>query len=174
MDGVLADFESRFEKMFGKRPENKADKLDHFNKNWKQFVNTAQFMDLDLMPGALELIQECKSLNVPIEILSSTSNIDDHRAVSCQKAFWLGRNNIAFKSNFVPGGDKKAEFAAPWNILIDDSTYVTELYRAAGGTTILHTDLNTTVKKLHELHLEWNSHEHFLSTPITARMRRTT
>lgn len=162
MDGVLADFEKRFESLYGIRPNNKQHRAVHFEQHWNNFVDSGEFMTLDLMPGALELIKVVKSLNVPVEILSSTSTHEYHHIVSCQKSFWLGRNNIKFKPNFVPGGIFKANYASPWNILIDDSTYVTDCYREAGGTTILHTDVNKTIEKLHELHLEWNSYEHIL------------
>jgi hypothetical protein len=42
--------------------------------------------------------------------------------------------------NIVPGGSKKAAFAAPDHILIDDTERVVNKYRAAGGVAILHRD----------------------------------
>ena len=72
-----------------------------------------------------------------------------------QKKTWLKNNGIDFPANIVPGGGHKARFADPWNILIDDTLNVIERYHKAGGTAIHHTDIKETIRRLHELHLEW-------------------
>ena len=68
----------------------------------------------------------------------------------------LFRSGIPYKANIVPGGSKKAAFASPWNILVDDTDHVIEKYRSAGGTAILHYDIDVTIKELSRLHLEWH------------------
>lgn len=171
MDGVLADFNKRFEEMFGSRPETLYHRAKHFHDNWDEFVETGQFMTLDLMPGAIELMKAVDSLGHEVEILSSTSNEEYYRIVSHHKAFWLGSQGITYKQNFVPGGSKKAAFASPWNILIDDSEHIVDHYRQAGGTAILHKDVNITIEKLHELNLEWNQHEYILPRSFSENLR---
>jgi hypothetical protein len=71
----------------------------------------------------------------------------------------LCNNAISYKANVVPGGSKKAELAHPWHILVDDTERVVEKYRAAGGTAILHYDIDVTLKELSRLHLEWQGGE---------------
>lgn len=156
MDGVLADYYKRYNKLYGKLPSDPIASKKHFFDNWDNFVLGNNFTKLDLMPGALTLLKACKMFNVPIEILSSTGTAKYHTEVAAQKTKWLHDHGINFKTNFVDGGEKKAKYAEPWNILIDDTPEVVKAYRKAGGTAILHTDVDTTIKKLLALFLEWH------------------
>lgn len=159
MDGVLADFNGRFEQLFGERPVEQYAKAKHFYNHWDEFVETEQFRTLEVLTGAVELMNLCDSLEVPVEILSSTSNEKYHEKVAPQKLEWLEKNGITYKPNFVPGGTKKANHAEPWSILIDDSRHVVDTYRAAGGTAILHENFEKTKEQLLKLHLEWRGGE---------------
>lgn len=159
MDGVLTDFAGRYVELFGVTPEqSRADSKDFWN-NWRPFVKGGNFETLDWNRGAVELLAYVASLRVPVEILSSSGGGDTHDVVVAQKLKWLESKGIPYKANIVPGGSKKAEFAAPWNILVDDTTRVVETYRKAGGTAILHVDAYDTIKELGRLHLEWRGGE---------------
>ena len=155
MDGVLCDFNHEFERMFGKRPEEWQRRRKHFYSYWKDFVEDRAFERLPKHKNADELLTYVNSLGVPIEILSSSGGQTYHYIVERQKKLWLEKHGIDYKVNIVPGGVKKAEFADPWSILIDDSEHVIEAYRKAGGTAILHHDIRKTIEKLSQLHLEW-------------------
>lgn len=155
MDGVLTDFEGRYEELFGVRPDDVQGRTRHFWQNWKAFVEGNNFATLSWNKGAVELLAYVASLQVPVEILSSSGGGDLHDVVVPQKLKWLESKGIPYKANIVPGGSKKAEFAQPWHILVDDTLKVVENYRNAGGTAILHTDANTTIKELSKMHLEW-------------------
>ena len=155
MDGVLADFESRYVELFGVRPQDTQANNSHFWKNWRPFVAGKNFETLDFNKGAVELLAYVASLNVPVEILSSSGGGYLHDVVVPQKLKWLESKGITYKANIVPGGAKKAEFAGPWNILVDDTLRVVENYRAAGGTAIHHKDASDTIKQLGKLYLEW-------------------
>lgn len=155
MDGVLTDFNKRFTELFGGRPEQTEDRKEHFYKNWPTFVEGGNFATLEMHPDAPRLLEVVRSLNVPVEILSSSGGKKYHECVTTQKEAWLRDHGIDYKPNIVPGGWLKAEWAKPWDILIDDSAHVVEPYIKAGGTAILHYDIDVTVKKLYELHHEW-------------------
>lgn len=155
LDGVLANFDSRYEQLFGVRPAEVKARAQHFWNNWSAFVEGDNFASLDWQPGAVDLLAYVASLNVPVEILSSSGGDKFHDTVVAQKLKWLESKGIPYKANIVPGGAKKAAFAQPWHVLIDDTDRVVENYRKAGGTAILHTSASDTIKKLSALYLEW-------------------
>ena len=155
MDGVLTDFEGRYEQLFGVRPDEVKSRVKHFWDNWETFIKGNNFETLEWHKGAVELLAYVASLQVPVEILSSSGGGQFHDIVVPQKLKWLESKGIPYKANIVPGGAKKAELAQPWHILIDDTPHVIEKYRAAGGTAILHENVNDTIKQLSKLHLEW-------------------
>jgi hypothetical protein len=159
MDGVLTDFEKRYDELFGVRPEEVKARTKHFWSNWKAFIEGENFKTLEKHKDADTLLHFVHELRVPIEILSSSGGEQFHAEVTSQKIEWLCNNGIPYKANIVPGGSKKAELAKPWHILVDDTAHVVEKYRAAGGTAILHYDISVTLKELSRLHLEWQGGE---------------
>lgn len=158
MDGVLTNFEKRYNERFGEFPKDLDKRRQHFWDNWKLFVDNHEFETLEKYPGCDELLEAIKffeNKGIPIEILSSSGGGYSHEMVAEQKKNWLKSNGIGYHANIVPGGGHKAKFAEPWHILIDDTANVIERYHKAGGTTIHHTNVHDTIAKLHELHLEW-------------------
>lgn len=147
MDGVIADFEKRYEALYHMHPRE-AEKHDKFVKFFDEFIATKQFATLDLMPGAVAGMQYINSLGVPVEILSSTASEERYDAISKQKRMWLQINNISYKQNFVPGKRHKYKFATPDSIIIDDTESVIKDWRKAGGIGILHKDWSTTMSIL--------------------------
>lgn len=156
MDGVLTDFEKKYEELFGVRPDEVKSRTKHFWSNWQQFVALNSFEHLEKHKDADRLLNFALALGVPVEILSSSGGETNHENVSMQKIKWLLNNDIRLKANIVAGGSKKAAFAQPWHILIDDTEHVVEKYRAAGGTAILHYDIDVTIRELSRLYLEWH------------------
>ena len=159
MDGVLTDFEKRYEELYGVRPDEVQHRTKHFWDNWQSFIDGGNFTTLEKHPTADKLLAFVESLNVPVEILSSSGGEANHENVYNQKLTWLKSHDISYKPNIVPGGSKKASFASPWNILVDDTEHVVEKYRAAGGTAVLHYDIDVTIRELSKLYLEWRGGE---------------
>lgn len=158
MDGVLTDFEKRYVEKFDMFPKDADKRRQHFWDNWKQFVDDGDFETLDKHEGCNALLDAMKffeAQGIPIEILSSSGGGYSHDTVVEQKKKWLAKHNITYKPNIVPGGGHKARYAAPWNILVDDTEHVIERYKAAGGTAIHHKNARDTITQLHLLHLEW-------------------
>lgn len=135
MDGVLCDFHGRYADLFGdidKVPKKQ------WRSNWKEFIAGKNFETLDLIKGAKELLSFVRTLDTPIEILTSSGGQDYHEEVAAQKLKWLRKHGIMYKANIVPGGQKKAEYAAFDRVLVDDTPRVIDAYRNAGGYGILH------------------------------------
>lgn len=147
MDGVLCDFNKRYQELFGISPESTRDNKS-FNGYFDRFISTFQFGNLDWMPGAIDGMAYISKLPFEIEILSSTADQEKFEAISHQKKFWLQTHNIGYKANFVPGKQHKYKFASPDSIIIDDTESVIEDWKQFGGIAIWHKDWVTTLSTL--------------------------
>jgi phosphoglycolate phosphatase-like HAD superfamily hydrolase len=137
MDGVIADFDKRYEELF--KITTKESERD---KKWVQFfdkfIQDRHFATLDLMPEAIELMDYLKGTGIPITILSSTSSDKRDTAIRPQKMEWLGKHKIDFPVILVPGAHLKKDYATPNCILIDDTAKNIDGWRREGGIGILH------------------------------------
>ena len=122
MDGVLADFITGIES---------ADFLDKplvteqdYDNNKVSFINKRLFRNLPPMEGMLDLIDFIKQHNLPWEILSAAGTAN---------------------------GKKKAIFAKPNRVLIDDRLDNIEAWEKAGGIGILHKSVAETIETLTSL-----------------------
>ena len=147
MDGVLADFDSRFVELFGHPPSESRNK---FGQHWRTLVDDKHFENFDLHEGATELVEFLNSVKhrADIAILSSSGGFKDHASVQSQKIKWLCKNNIAFPAIIVPGRWYKKGFASITSFLIDDTKDVCEDFEFAGGLVSLHTNAKETIDKL--------------------------
>ena len=125
-------------------PREAEDKKE-FYKFFDEFIATKQFATLDLMPDAVLLLNYLSKLNIPTEILSSTSSEKRDAVIRAQKLMWLQTHNIGFKVNLVPGKRLKKDFSNPNSLLIDDTPINIDQWRREGGVGILHTDALTTI-----------------------------
>jgi len=154
MDGVIANFEKRYEELFSQTPAEGRD-LKQFGRNWPIFVNGDNFATLEKWPGADELLEFVEYIRnnhgVEVEILTSSGGHTFHDEVSGQKTRWLATHGITYKPNIVPGRVHKSKYATPDTVLIDDTPDVIENFNAAGGIGILHKDLGQTFEQLKTL-----------------------
>lgn len=150
MDGVLTNFEQRWAEIFGGPPEVVRNRKN-FSNEWPEFVAQRQFETLEWFPGGQKLLRYVRTLNAPIEILSSSGGQKFHEEVKEQKTVWLKKQGIAYKTNIVPGRKFKAEYAKPNVVLIDDTKQIIDSFNDAGGIGILHRDVNITIEKLETL-----------------------
>lgn len=153
MDGVLCNFEKRYLELFDEEPGLSRDKKE-FSKNWTTFVKGRNFETLDLFPGAYDLVSFLNTLNrVKLQILSSSGGERYHSEVEKQKRVWLLNHGITYKANIVSGRKKKAEYATPNALLIDDTPDVVDTFKNAGGKAILHTNASVTIGLIREMML---------------------
>lgn len=150
MDGVLANFEQRYIDLFKEAPGESRNNKE-FSSNWETFVQGQHFETLEWWPGGPELITYL-TRHLPlenVEILSSSGGNKFHDEVVIQKHKWIETFNLPeWKVNVVAGRKKKAEFATPDSILIDDTEDVIQAFRAAGGIGIHHKDITNTLMLL--------------------------
>ena len=155
MDGVLCDFDKRFQEMFEYHPgtEALASERDrkNFSPNWKKFVETRQFATLDWFPGGKRLVEYVDSLGVRVEILSSSGGISNHSEVRDQKVEWLCNAGLNYPVNIVPGRRIKQYYSWHNNVLIDDTLDVIESFNQGTGVAILHKNVDDTIKELESL-----------------------
>ena len=147
MDGVIADFEKRYKELYGMSPKQTRDRKE-FNGYFDDFIARNSFATLDMMPGAMELINFLRKAPVPTHILSSTANQEKYDAISKQKMIWLQTHGITFNPIFVPGKKHKKKYAKEDALIIDDTSSVIEDWRIAGGHAIWHKDVPSTMAML--------------------------
>jgi len=152
MDGVVANFEKRYIELFNESPGSSRDRKE-FSNNWTKFIEGKNFETLDWWPGGPELITYLGKNNLDVEILSSSGGNKYHDLVVEQKKNWIKTFNLPeqWKINIVAGRKKKAEFATPDSILIDDTLDVIEAFNKAGGIGIHHKDVGNTIMLLNIL-----------------------
>ena len=149
MDGVIANFEKRYAELFGVLDEK--DRKKTFSTNFKSFISGNNFATLELMPGAMDLVNFLRKAPVPTHILSSAASPETYDAISKQKLVWLQTYGITFTPVFVPGKKHKKEYAKPDALIIDDTISVIDDWRAAGGHAIWHKDVPSTLAMLNIL-----------------------
>ena len=146
LDGVLCDFNKRYGEIFKQKASSSRERGEKHDDNWNHFVEGKNFETLDWYPGGKELLEYIISLDIPVEILSSSGGRMHHEEVKRQKKVWLKSHGIDFKANIVPGRHLKADYAKSDIILIDDTKDVIDDFNTAGGIGILHKDTAKTIK----------------------------
>jgi len=140
MDGVLCNFEKAYHQLV-------SDNTDR--KKFREAVITHKiFRELEFMPDTQELLNYVSTLkNIDVQILTSMGTHDPFQANAAkeQKLYWLEKNNIPYKPNFVHSKEEKANYATPTSILVDDSAGCIGPFERKGGHGILHTSAATTI-----------------------------
>lgn len=151
MDGVLSDFSKRYKELYKMQPKSSRERGEKQDDNWNWFVEGKNFETLDQYTGCNELLEFIRTLNIPVEILSSSGGHNHHVEVKKQKKIWLKRNGIFFTANIVPGRHLKKDYAKSHVILIDDTQDVIDDFNMAGGIGILHKDIRQTISILRKV-----------------------
>ena len=167
MDGVLVDFDEGYKELTGVTTHH-ADSQgkDEF---WRLFRDSLKEKDipersywanLDWMPDGKQLWDYIKDYN-PYVLTAPSVNFDipfeerykmENNESMQGKTEWVQRlpnmRKIYFRS-----AARKADFAGPNKILIDDRKDTIDSWNANGGIGILHTSTANTIKQLQELGL---------------------
>lgn len=147
MDGVIANFEKRYLELYGVTPQ-KTRSNKEFGGFFDSFIEGNNFVTLELMPDAMDLVRALRNALPPTQILSSTASTKRHEAISKQKIQWLETHGIDFQRNLVPGKELKKRYARTDTLIIDDTESVIDDWRAAGGVAILHKNVQDTLVQL--------------------------
>jgi hypothetical protein len=167
MDGVLVDFDEGYKQLTGVTTQH-ADSQgkDEFWKLYrdslknKDISERSYWANLDWMPDGKQLWDYIKEYN-PYVLTAPSVNFDipfeeryklENNESMQGKTEWVQRlpnmRKIYFRS-----AQRKADFAGPNKILIDDRKDTIDSWNANGGIGILHTSTANTIKQLQELGL---------------------
>jgi len=160
LDGVLADFNSTFDRINGLDTVSYNDltsiqmqeRRNLLYDTLPDFVEKGYWVDLNPVSDFELGISFLRQLDIPIRILSSTSSIESlFEKVKIQKLQWLQAYNIEFEPIFVPGKRFKISYDQKGNILIDDSLDTIENWFAKGEIGIHHINWENTIEELKKL-----------------------
>lgn len=143
-DGVLADFDTRFEELSGKDPATYEDTYGT-KAFWKVVMSDPQFFtNLPLMPGAIDLVEAVRHLK-PIILTGCPQG----SWALPQKQYWRYKHFPDLPMITCASKDKYM-FMIPnkHNIIIDDWNKYQHIWEENGGTFILHTSTPESLKQL--------------------------
>ncbi len=149
MDGVLTDFEGRFEKYSNGLPPRDYEKKFGKDKFWELVdgEGVAFWVGMPWMSDGERYWDYIKDYDT--QLLSSPSRSNTSRL---GKRLWV-RNNMPGVKLTLAQAYLKKNYAAPNHILIDDRKSNIDEWRAEGGIGILHTSAADTIQQLKKLGL---------------------
>jgi len=147
MDGVLTDFEGRFEKYSDGMPPREYEKKFGKDKFWELVdgEGVAFWVGMPWMSDGERYWDYIKDYDT--QLLSSPSRSNTSRL---GKRLWV-RNNMPGVKLTLAQAYLKKNYAAPNHILIDDRKSNIDEWRAEGGIGILHTSAADTIQQLKKL-----------------------
>lgn len=154
LDGVLANLHDYIERVIGepvRTGPNGTDWLDA-NKIWKELrrLDEPDFTKLELLPDAMTLWDYVKPYKP--NILTATGHPAERN--DKQKREWVEKHLTGYNKVYtVVASRKKAKFAWPDSVLIDDRMKSLGPWRERGGIGILHKNAADTIRQLKELGL---------------------
>ena len=157
MDGVVADFDKRFEDLSGMMPQEYVDKngLEEFWDLIDEKHKVAFWRGIELMPGAEKLVSYVSKH--PFEMLTAPS-IKKQSIIG--KGLWI-KDKVgtlySTKPKVTYRSAKQKHTVKPnltkFDILIDDKGSTIDRWNAAGGTAILYQSADQVINDLKELGL---------------------
>lgn len=155
MDGVLADFEKRFNELsdkgldFYKSSDVIKAEFDSVKKN--MIREHGLFENLPLYDGAEYLVNELIKIttqkNIVLEVLTAVGDYESDLSV-VQKKIWLSRHFPQLKFGYCIKSHDKAKWAAAHTLLIDDREKCLVPFKERGGTVIKHISAENTIQEL--------------------------
>lgn len=143
LDGVLADFDSRFKEHHGKFFREFEDE-----EAWKRLIEIPDFwLNLDPMEDAFDLWDNLKEMGLPVILLSSPGSHDEKRA-RFQKRLWVNKHLGEDVPLIMCKAKDKQRFSDRDRVLIDDMERNVGQWRQRGGHGIIHTSAKDTLEQL--------------------------
>lgn len=144
-DGVLADFDTYAEQIFG-LPPRKAEEKHGAKRFWADLRSHEGFYSkLPLMSDAMELFESVKHLN---PIILTGLPLGDW--AEPQKREWGAKHFPRTKMICCLSKDKRNHMQ-PGDVLVDDFLKYKHLWEEAGGIFVHHTSASSSIAKLQEL-----------------------
>jgi len=120
------------------------------SKKYKIASYPGYFENLELMPGAIEMVEQIISLTGKLPNIL-TAPISSNQNCQIEKKNWIDNHFSGKYNQFICTANKQEYAKNRKNILIDDRPKYVDPFRKNGGTAILHFDTNDTVKKLKDI-----------------------
>lgn len=142
MDGVLADFDSHFENLYGTSP-NSFEQQNGQKKFWQQVYMTPYFFrDMPKTKYFDEVLNYAKECADNICILSSPSRTNQALCL-LHKRLWIDKH---LGENFPAIFEKdKHIYASSKSLLIDDTKSKIDKWEKAGGKSIYFTGIESLI-----------------------------
>ena len=147
LDGVLADFDSHYERHFGVRLARVWPGEDKTNWKWVNSIPDF-YRTIPLMTGARDLFRYVDEAGYGVAILTGVPSSVD--AADNQKHEWAAEHFPHVQVICCPAREKW-EHGRPGDFLIDDYLKYRLDWIGMGGVFIHHTDVPSTIAKLREL-----------------------
>lgn len=155
MDGVLCDFQSRFEHLTGLHPREYEAKYGK-NNFWKfidETVGEVFWSEMDWTPSGKKLWEFIGKYSP--SLLTSPSRNEVSRT---GKQKWVTKNLSPTPKIYFRYSQEKKELATPITILIDDRKDIIDSWKKTGGIGIHHPEntrnISPIIEKLKELGYE--------------------
>lgn len=140
LDGVLADFDGSYERLFGVRPSIGTDNVD-----WKNIEGVPNFYrHLFMKDDAFDLWSAIKSLE-PTILTGIPSSIP---SAAADKRGWVKDYFGASVPIITCLSKEKCLHAQPGDVLIDDWEKYRQLWEDCGGVWITHLNAELTIQEL--------------------------
>jgi len=148
MDGVLCDFDRRFEQFGGMSPQEYKSKYG--DKEFQDLIAKVGAQFWSKMPWMSDGKQLWSYINkYKPTLLSAPSEKASSRY---GKHLWV-KENLSGTKLVLASREKKKNYSKKNQILIDDHPDTIEEWNAGGGTGILHTSTEDTINQLQKLGL---------------------
>ena len=147
MDGVIADFDGYFERLFGVLPRTipSSKRWQKVNETPNYWANLPKTQDADKLIHHLNKYGFTILTGVPVSGCEKAKN---------EKRIWL-KNHYGIETDVICCFSRdKAKYCRLGDILIDDWSPNIERWIKAGGTGILHTSVDDTLEQLKQLGYE--------------------
>ena len=146
MDGVLVDLMSSIKKLLGTTKLNQGVLDDFFNSD--DGKSTEFWANCDRESGSKQLWKYIKQYDP--HILSACPSVcNKDKKVIKGKTLWCQKNLKIYTSKVhIVQRREKQNFASKDVILIDDHKKNIREWEAAGGTGVVHKNVNSTIKQL--------------------------
>jgi hypothetical protein len=147
MDGVICDFDKRFEQVSGGIPPRTYEEKYGKQAFWDLIDNQTGvkfWVGIPWMPNGKQLWDYIKKYTPTL--LSAPSRNNESRL---GKRLWV-KNNIPGTKLVLANAENKQNYANPKSILIDDRPSNIEQWRSKGGIGILFVSTEQTIKELQE------------------------
>lgn len=154
VDGVLADLDNYYEKLFGKPVNRNAPELPDFWHNINDYSNGGGsfYTELPLLPGAHRLMEGIKKNFHPTPILLTGGGDKTYPKTSHDKRIWVDYYFGKDQAMICCRSATKFQYGRPGDILIDDWTKYRHLWENMGGIFILHTKAEDSLTQLKEIY----------------------